>query len=59
MATITYTRPTGTELTVNDTRETRELAEARGWVVSKPIAKRKVHKAPVPRTTKPKTKKDK
>ena len=41
MASITYTRPTGTEITVNDTRETRELAEANGWVVRKPIAKRK------------------
>ena len=47
MATITYTRPTGTELTVRDTPETRAYAEENKWVVRKPIAKRK---------TQPKTK---
>jgi len=32
MTTITYTRPTGTTLTVNDTPETRALAAESGWV---------------------------
>jgi len=32
MTTITYERPSGSTLTVNDTPETRALAAENGWV---------------------------
>jgi hypothetical protein len=48
MTTITYTRPTGSPLTVNDTPETRALAAEQGWVEAgtkpakeKPVTKEK------------------
>jgi len=51
MTTITYERPTGSTLTVNDTPETRALAAENGWVEAgtkpakeKPAKKEKPHK---------------
>jgi len=50
MSTITYTRPTGTTLTVNDCPETRALAAENGWVEAgakpkeKPVKKEKADK---------------
>jgi len=46
MTTITYERPTGSTLTVNDTPETRALAAENGWTVAgekkeKPVKKEK------------------
>jgi len=41
MATVTYKRPSGTEITVVDTPDTRELAKASGW---KKKAKRRTTK---------------
>lgn len=42
MTTKTYTRPSGTTITVNDTVETRELAESQGWKAkAKPKTKAK------------------
>ena len=50
MTTITYDRPTGTPLTVNDTPETREYAKENGWVEAgtkkeKPVKKEKAKNA--------------
>jgi hypothetical protein len=33
MTTVTFMRPTGTTLTVNDSPDTRALAAANGWTV--------------------------
>jgi len=49
MTTITYDRPSGSTLTVNDTPETRALAAENGWVEAgtkkeKPAKKEKPHK---------------
>lgn len=34
MTTVTYDRPSGNPITVNDSPETRALAEANGWTVA-------------------------
>ena len=39
MTTVIYMRPSGSTLEVNDTPETRALAEANGWVIHKPVEK--------------------
>lgn len=46
MNTITYERPSGTPLTVNDTPETRALAAEQGWVEAgtKPAKEKPVKK---------------
>jgi hypothetical protein len=41
MATVTYNRPSGVQITVNDTPETRELAAQHGWVEKKTRKPRK------------------
>ncbi len=51
MTTITYTRPTGSPLTVNDTPETRALAAEQGWIEqgAKPAPKEKPTKTEKPK----------
>lgn len=41
----TYTRPTGTQITVTDTPATREYAGQHGWVEAKPKRTRRKKKA--------------
>lgn len=46
MPTITYDRPDGAPLTVNDTPETREYAKENGWTVA---SEKKEAKTPKPK----------